>query len=151
MPARTEKKQHKPQHPRGQSLIEFALLLPLLLVLIVSAIEFGRLFHTKIVITNAAREGAYFYATNLYNIKETADLEQAARVAAIAEADNSGIPVILVEFDRDDSGENSSIKVTVSTEVENLIIFGFAGNLLSVTATRGSWNVISTVEMMVQP
>jgi Flp pilus assembly protein TadG len=43
---------------RGTALIEAALTLPLLLLVCVGIIEFGRLYQTWQVMTNAAREGA---------------------------------------------------------------------------------------------
>lgn len=43
---------------RGATVVEMALLVPLLLLLAGGAIEFGRAFHHYIVITNVAREGA---------------------------------------------------------------------------------------------
>lgn len=43
---------------RGQALVELALVLPVLLVLFMSTVEFGRIFHSYLVITNASREGA---------------------------------------------------------------------------------------------
>jgi Flp pilus assembly protein TadG len=43
---------------RGQSLIETALTLPLLLMVSVGIFEFGRAYQTWQVVTNAAREGA---------------------------------------------------------------------------------------------
>jgi Flp pilus assembly protein TadG len=43
---------------RGQSLMETALILPLILLVSVSIFEFGRLYQTLQVLTNAAREGA---------------------------------------------------------------------------------------------
>ncbi|MGC9523155.1 MAG: TadE/TadG family type IV pilus assembly protein [Anaerolineae bacterium] len=43
---------------RGQSLVEMALVLPLLLLLVAAVADFGRAFNSYIVITNAAREGA---------------------------------------------------------------------------------------------
>jgi len=43
---------------RGSALIEAALTLPLLLLVSVGIFEFGRLFQTWQVLTNAAREGA---------------------------------------------------------------------------------------------
>lgn len=45
---------------RGASLIEFALVLPILLALVMGIIEFGWLFNGYITITGAAREGARF-------------------------------------------------------------------------------------------
>jgi len=43
---------------KGVAIIEFAIVLPLLLLLVFGAIEFGLLFYNKQVITNASREGA---------------------------------------------------------------------------------------------
>ncbi|HEX7090455.1 MAG TPA: TadE family protein [Longimicrobiales bacterium] len=42
----------------GQALVEFALVLPLLLVLVIAVFEFGRAWSAYQVITDAAREGA---------------------------------------------------------------------------------------------
>ncbi|ADI02676.1 TadE/TadG family type IV pilus assembly protein [Syntrophothermus lipocalidus] len=44
----------------GQALVEFALILPILLVLIMGIIEFGRIFFSYLVITELAREGARY-------------------------------------------------------------------------------------------
>lgn len=43
---------------RGQALVELALVLPLLLILLIGVIEFGRAWNAHQVITDAAREGA---------------------------------------------------------------------------------------------
>lgn len=43
---------------RGQSVVEFALVFPLLLVLVIGIAEFGRAWMTMSVLTSAAREGA---------------------------------------------------------------------------------------------
>ena len=42
----------------GQSLVEFAMVLPLFLVLLFGLVDFGRAFYSWMVITNGAREGA---------------------------------------------------------------------------------------------
>lgn len=42
----------------GQALVEFALVVPLLLVLVIGVFEFGRAWNAYQVITDAAREGA---------------------------------------------------------------------------------------------
>lgn len=44
----------------GGSLLEFAVIGPLLFVILFGIIEFGILFYNKAVITNASREGARF-------------------------------------------------------------------------------------------
>lgn len=43
---------------RGAAAVEFALVAPLLVVLVFGMIEFGRMFMAEQVLTNAAREGA---------------------------------------------------------------------------------------------
>jgi Flp pilus assembly protein TadG len=45
---------------RGQSLVETAVVLPILLLLVAAIVDFGRAFDAYIVLTNAAREGARF-------------------------------------------------------------------------------------------
>ena len=46
----------------GQAMVEFALVLPLLLVLLFGIIDFGWLFYNKIDVNNASREGARYAA-----------------------------------------------------------------------------------------
>ncbi len=50
------------QKERGAALVEFALVLPLLLLIIFGIIEFSILFYDKAVITNASREAAREFA-----------------------------------------------------------------------------------------
>jgi len=47
---------------KGQDLVEFALVFPLLFLILFGVIDLGRIFHASISISNAAREGAR-YAT----------------------------------------------------------------------------------------
>jgi len=44
----------------GQSLVEFALVLPVLLLLLCAIIDFGWLYYNQITLNNAAREGARY-------------------------------------------------------------------------------------------
>lgn len=48
---------------RGAALVEAAFALPILLILIVGIVEFGRFIHTKVTLDNAVREGARFAST----------------------------------------------------------------------------------------
>jgi Flp pilus assembly protein TadG len=52
---------------RGAALVEFALALPLLLVIIAGIVDFGFLFQRYEVVTNAAREGARLGSLPSYN------------------------------------------------------------------------------------
>ena len=44
----------------GQSLVEFALVIPILLIMLMIAMDFGRMFFSYVQLTNAAREGANY-------------------------------------------------------------------------------------------
>lgn len=46
----------------GQAVVEFALVLPLLILLIFGMVDFGWLFYNKIEVNNASREGARYAA-----------------------------------------------------------------------------------------
>jgi Flp pilus assembly protein TadG len=52
---------------RGQGLVEFALVVPLFLVLLFGMIEFGRAWMTKNILTGAAREAVRIYAVIPYD------------------------------------------------------------------------------------
>ena len=57
-----EKKKSKKvlNNEHGGSLVEFAIVLPLLLIILFGIIEFGILLYNQAVITNASREGARY-------------------------------------------------------------------------------------------
>jgi hypothetical protein len=70
-----DERPHRNRRYRGQTLVEFALTLPVLLLLIFGIIEFGRAFQAWITLENAAREAARYtttgqYDTAKYNINE---------------------------------------------------------------------------------
>lgn len=51
-----------PRRDRGAAAVEFALLLPVLFLIIGAIIDFGRFFYTQNITVNAAREGARMMA-----------------------------------------------------------------------------------------
>ena len=52
------------ERSRGQAAVEFALILPVFMLLLLLAVDFGRLFFTYIQLNNTAREGAAYAAFN---------------------------------------------------------------------------------------
>lgn len=79
---------------RGQSLTEFALLLPILTLIMVGTTDLARAFYTKVTLANAARVAAEYAVNNDARLK----LQQMARTGAnsfnsvygLAEPCNSG-------------------------------------------------------------
>ena len=51
-------KRHRPGGDQGSAAVEFVLVLPVLLIILFAIIDFGRLLNAKIVLTQAAHEGA---------------------------------------------------------------------------------------------
>lgn len=52
---------------RGAAAVEFALVLPLMMTLLLGTVDFGRFAYTHIAVTNAARAGAAFGSMNPYS------------------------------------------------------------------------------------
>ncbi len=51
-------KRHRPGGDQGSAAVEFVLVLPVLLLILFAIIDFGRLLNAKIVLSQAAHEGA---------------------------------------------------------------------------------------------
>jgi Flp pilus assembly protein TadG len=88
-------------HPRkredGQSLVEFALVIPIFLLVLFAIVDFGMAFHAWITVTNSAREGARMgtvhapVATIEQRVRDTADsLDQANLSVTVTNADDQG-------------------------------------------------------------
>ncbi|HZA91587.1 MAG TPA: TadE family protein [Gemmatimonadales bacterium] len=75
---------------RGQALAEFALVLPLLMLLIGGIIEFGRAWNIKQAVTDAAREGARYYV-----IQD--DLDDAGKTTMVTEKVNERLALASID------------------------------------------------------
>ena len=71
---------------RGQSLVEFALVLMPLFFIVLGIIQFGFIFNTYVTMTNAAREGARTGTIYVYDQNLSKDQNDEARNAAIKTA-----------------------------------------------------------------
>lgn len=68
-PARRPATPSAGRSPRGQSLVEFALVLPMLLVLLLGIADFGRVFQAGIILEGATRDGAEVAAQELVQLR----------------------------------------------------------------------------------
>jgi len=106
---------------RGQSLLEFALILPLILVVLLGVFDLGRVYFASITLTSAAREGARYLSVYPEDISSTPAYTHTRNVT-IEEARNSGIlllttdvDVLCPDADHDDccdSGQPARVEVT---------------------------------------
>jgi Flp pilus assembly protein TadG len=67
----------------GQSLVEFAIALPLLLLILVGLVDIGRVFHYTVALSTGAREGAA-YAARLITPDDPAVLRRICDASGVA-------------------------------------------------------------------
>jgi Flp pilus assembly protein TadG len=129
---------------RGAELIEFALVLPLLLLLVLGIVDFGFLFQRLEVVTNAAREGARIaiLGGSSYTSADVQDrvcdyLEQGG--VPIACGTNPTVDVNFVQLPTPSGGTIDSEQVVVHYSHSYLFLSGlahlFGGNFSSVPLT----------------
>lgn len=76
---------------RGHSLIEFALILPLLFLLIVNVVNFGSFLYAAITVANAARAGAEYAIIGGAMVGSSGSPTE-AQVAALVASDITSLP-----------------------------------------------------------
>jgi len=94
---------------RGASVMELAVLLPLLLVLFIGIIDFGRVFYTAMTISHAARAGVQYGAQNNIRSGDFAGMRQAAQGSA---GDVAGVTVTACRYCRCADGTGSCTNCT---------------------------------------
>lgn len=118
----------RPPRTHGQALVEFALVIPVMLLLVVGGLDAGRLFFTWIAVSDAAREGAAYAAGN----------------AAGNPTDTSGISV-RVNQEGNVQGQGGEGTTTITTTCTDR--YGYALTCASAFGGNGTGN---TVKVAVQ-
>lgn len=90
---------------KGQALVEFALILPILLGLILGMIEFGWILNGKLTLTNAAREGARAAVAS-------EDAIIAAKDAVVKACQASGLTSIGATINIDETAKSATVKAS---------------------------------------
>ncbi|MHB1417298.1 MAG: TadE/TadG family type IV pilus assembly protein [Chloroflexota bacterium] len=101
---------------RGQSVVELALLLPILVMLLLGALDLGRAFHYYTAVANATRAGGA-YAIQARKLDVATDAERITIIeqAVANEIQAQGITVTSVSVDPPDvivEGTNATVTVT---------------------------------------
>ena len=98
---------------KGQALVEFALIFPVIVIILFGIIEFGRLWETMSVLTSAAREGARVAAVTAPDPNRV----HSAAQSVLSAANISNASIIIV-------GPNSSAQVIVTVQMTYAPITG---------------------------
>ena len=70
---------------QGAALVELMVVMTFLLVLVFGAIDFGRIGYTAMALTGAARSGALYGSSSLYNSGDTTGMKNVAAAAAASD------------------------------------------------------------------
>jgi Flp pilus assembly protein TadG len=124
---------------RGQALIEFALVLPLLLLLVFGITEFGRAWMTANILTSAAREGCRLAVVTAPNVS-------AVELRVKDVCNSAGIePSTITVIPPDPLDTERRTTVTVKADFTYLpghILEFFTSDKLSGTITLGATSVM---------
>jgi Flp pilus assembly protein TadG len=102
---------------RGAAAVEMAIVLPLLLVILIGTMEFGRVFNVQNSLTQAAREGARHAAVHYSD--GTMDVEATA-LGAAPSLDGLGV---LVSDNASDCAPGANVEVTTSVNLDSMTGF----------------------------
>lgn len=107
---------------KGAVAVEMAIVLPLLLLILLGIIEFGRVLNVQVSLTQAAREGARHAA--IYHNKPGLDVSGTALAAAPSLA---GLSVSVTDNASSCSSGSRDVKVTTSVNLASMTGFLDAG------------------------
>ncbi len=112
---------------RGAALVEAALVLPLLLMLLVGIVEFGRVWNAQLSLSHAAREGIREYVVS-------GDETAAVNVATAAATTTVGVITVAPTCDPDDETDvGTAITMTIPATVEITIPFWPGDGIFNLT------------------
>ena len=115
---------------RGQAIVEFALILPVFILILLGIMEFGLVFHQYLVVTAASREGARVAALG------GSDAETLTMVNTSAVSINSGQLTTTITPANRVKGQTVSVQVTNPVTIRApLIAQVFPQNPFPVTGT----------------
>lgn len=121
------------KNEKGQAMVEFALILPLLLLILCAIIDFGWIFGNQLIATNAAREAARYTAIHYYDSTTDNDTSIASSIVTQKAPTLVSPSVVLTK-----SASGDSISITVTSQVDvltPLISAFFSGGKYTATAT----------------
>jgi Flp pilus assembly protein TadG len=127
---------HRRQHgarTRGQALVEFALVIPLFLLLLVSIFDLGRAAFAWNTLSNAAREGARIAIVNQYKPSIVARAKQST---AIVELNDPSVTVDFYQVKADGTPDTS--KQCALVAVGCLAVVSFEATYQPITPLIGN-------------
>ena len=120
---------------RGQAMVEFTLILPLLLLLILGIYQFGQTYADYIQVTNAARDGGRKALVSRSDVSGVSDVITTAKNATWW-LDKNQMAVSVSPGQPWTTGQNVTVTVTYPYSINLLGFVVASGNLKSTTTVR---------------
>ncbi len=121
---------------RGTAAVEFAIVLPILITIVLACIDFGRFASTYIAVTNAARVGAGFGSLNPVTSVTWADWEQSILAVVAAEMGEGYDPAkisVAPPVVTDEGDGHKRVRVEVSYPFETQVAWPLLPNTMTLT------------------
>jgi Flp pilus assembly protein TadG len=118
------------KNEKGQSLVEFAILLPLLLLLLMGILEFGIMLNSYLTINNAAREGARLGIVSGSNLEIS---ELITNISPNLNTENLTVTILPLEGSRN-SGDTLTVEVTYNYHITIPIISNILNDVVVLNA-----------------
>jgi Flp pilus assembly protein TadG len=116
---------------RGTSAVEFAVVLPFLVFMVVVAVDFARVYRNAQIVTACARNGALYGADTPTKAADTAGIQAAALRDAV---DLPAPPTVTSQTGTDADG-NMCVKVTVSCPFTTITRYPGISSAMTITRT----------------
>lgn len=114
---------------RGQSVVEFALILPILLLFILGMVEFGRFYNAWLMVSHASREGARLASLGgtTIQVEERVDI-------VMADFDTNRITVVINPSGAKSRGDMVTVTVNYDIDPMTPMIGAITGGTLHLDA-----------------
>jgi Flp pilus assembly protein TadG len=134
-PTDTDQPTERRRRSRGQAMVEFTLILPCLMLLILGIYQFGQTYSDYIQVTNAARDGGRKALVSRSDSNGVADAITAAKNATWW-LDKSKMSVTVSPAQPWTQGQNVTVTVTYPYSISLLGFVVASGTLKSATTVR---------------
>ena len=118
---------------RGQTMVEFTLVLPILLVVLFGIIQFGITFNNYVALTDSVRAGARTAAVSRFSASPNTDTVNRVKTAS-GDLDSSKVNVTVTTTWA--QGSDVVVKATYPYSISLLGVVVASGNLSSTTTER---------------
>lgn len=113
---KTHRKPEKDKREDGQAMVEFALILPIFLLILCGIIDFGWLFYNQLSLNNACREGARYAVVNTAEDASTQAIINHIENSTTTVFANDGVDIEII-YTAPNDPTSGDIKVTLEAEI----------------------------------